>query len=170
VGQWTAGKIAINSNLTPPTFTKQIQHTAPLNICLPILPNLQPTSHHQILQRDRQLELARLEAITHQSIIQTRLNNQPAKTKSTYDGKKTEFKSWCETEGYSDKLVTEGKMLRFIESVSNRAPHKRGRKRLRMALDSESGVSAEGTQCTISYATMEGYANALMHLWNQQQV
>jgi len=61
-------------------------------------------------------------------------------------------------------------MLRFIESVSNRAPHKRGRKRLRMALDSESGVSAEGTQCTISYATMEGYANALMHLWNQQQV
>lgn len=50
------------------------------------------SENHQILQGDRQLELARLEAITHQSIIQTRLNNQPAKTKSTYDGKKTEFK------------------------------------------------------------------------------
>ena len=61
-------------------------------------------------------------------------------------------------------------MLRFMTSQMNRTQYRRGRASKIARAEDESSVPGEVVQSTISYATMEGYANALMHLWNQQQV
>ena len=135
-------------------------------------------------QRNRDCELRLHEIAAAQQLLMRTGDNRPAKTKSTWAGKQTEYFSWNVAKGYSCDLVNEGKFLLFLSEIKDRAVYKRGRKRKIEKIGSEDDEDAlpeidvanslalagveEEAGSRISWSSLEGYVNAVMDIWKNQ--
>ena len=95
--------------------------------------------------------------------------HRPTSTKNTWAGKQKEFQDWNRNKGYPDDFITESKFLLFLSEIKDRAPYKRGRKRLPSELISPSETENRQSE-HLSWHTLDGYVNAIMDLWRFQHM